>query len=81
MLTDVACGHLVMLGLQLLLSIVTYCYMVCPIKASNFLKRKINTATRILFKIPKFRHISETLIDLHCFSVQQCVLFKVLILT
>ena len=47
----------------------------------NRLQRIVNTAARILCRIPKFGHISETLMDLHWLPVQQRVLFKVLILT
>ena len=52
-----------------------------PAQSLNRLQRIVNTAARILCRIPKFGHISEILIDLHWLPVQQRVLFKVLILT
>ena len=55
--------------------------MVCLIKALTDYKKIVNTAARILCRIPKFGHISETLMDLYWLPVQQRVLFKVLILT
>ena len=41
----------------------------------------MNTAARILCKIPKFDHITKTLLDLHWLPIQQPILFKLLILT
>ena len=52
-----------------------------PDQSLNRLQRIVNTAARILCRIPKFGHISVTLMDLHWLPVQQRVLFKVLILT
>ena len=44
------------------------------------LQRILNTAARILCKIPKFDHITKTLLDLHWLPIQQRILFKILIL-
>ena len=44
------------------------------------LQKILNTATRILRRVPKFDHISETLRDLHWLPVHQRVTFKILIL-
>ena len=56
-----------------------------PVQSLNRLQRIVNTAARILCRIPKFGHISETLgvyyHHLHWLPVQQRLLFKVLILT
>ena len=52
-----------------------------PEQSLNRLQRIVNTAARILCRIPKFGHISETLMGLHWLPVQQRVLFKVVILT
>ena len=49
--------------------------------ACNRLQRILNTAARILGRIPKYGHISETLMDLHRLLVQLLVLIEVLILT
>ena len=70
-----------MLWLLFVLIIVTLCYNGLPDQSLNRLQRIVNTAARILCRIPKFGHISETLMDLHWLPVQQRVLFKVLILT
>ena len=45
------------------------------------LQRILNTAARILCKIPKFDHITELLLDLDWLPIQQRILFKILILT
>ena len=47
----------------------------------NRLQRILNTAARILCKIPKFDHITRTLLDLHWLPIQQRIQFKILILT
>ena len=44
------------------------------------LQRIMNTAARILCKIPKFDHITKTLLDLHWLPIHQRILFKILIL-
>ena len=38
-------------------------------------QRILNTAARILCKIPKFDHITKTLLDLHWLPIQQRILF------
>ena len=45
------------------------------------LQRILNTAARILCKIPKFDHITKTLLDLYWLPIQQRIRFKILILT
>ena len=45
------------------------------------LQRILSTAARILCNIPKFDHITKTLLDLHWLPIQKRVLFKILILT
>ena len=63
---------------------IDYCYSLLyglPDQSLNRLQKILITAARILCRIPKFRHISETLMDLHWLPVQQRVLLKVLILT
>ena len=41
----------------------------------------MNTAARILCKIPKFDNITKTLLDLHWLPIQQRIRFKIRILT
>ena len=81
MLTDNACS-------QLIHALVTVCIDYCnsllyglPDCSLSRLQRILNTAARILCKIPKFDHISKTLLDLHWLPIQQRILFKILILT
>ena len=45
------------------------------------LQKILNTAARILRRVPKFPHIFETLMDPHWLPVHQRVTFKILILT
>ena len=45
------------------------------------LQKILNTAARILRRIPKFDHISETPLGLHWLQVHQRVAFKILIPT
>ena len=45
------------------------------------LHKILNTAARILRRVPKFDHITKTLMDLHWLPVHQRVTFKILILT
>ena len=81
MLTYDACSQLI----HALVTVrIDYCNSLLyglPDQSLNKLKRIVNTAARILCRIPEFGHISETLMDLHWLHVQQRVLFKVLILT
>ena len=81
MLTYDACSQLI----HALVTVrIDYCNSLLyglPDQSLNRLQRIVNTAARILCRIPKFGHISETLMDLHWLPVQQRVLFKVLILT
>ena len=41
----------------------------------------LNTAARILKKIPKFSHITDILKDLHWLPIRQRITFKILLLT
>ena len=79
MLTYDACSQLI----HALVTVrIDYCNSLLyglPDQSLNRLQRIVNTAARILCRIPKFGHISETLMDLHWLPVQQRVLFKVLI--
>ena len=45
------------------------------------LQKILNTAARILRRVSKFDHISETLLDFHWLPVHQRVTFKILIVT
>ena len=79
MLTYDACSQLIHASVR-----IDYCNSLLyglPDQSLNRLQRIMNPAARILCRIPKFVHISETLMDLHWLPVQQRVLLKVLILT
>ena len=41
----------------------------------------MNTAARILCKIPRFNHITKTWLHLHWHPIHQRILYKILILT
>ena len=45
------------------------------------LQKVLNTAARILKKIPKFFHITDILKDLHWLPIRQRITFKILLLT
>ena len=45
------------------------------------LQKVLNTAARILKKIPKFSHITDILKDLHWLPIRQRITFKILPLT
>ena len=81
MLTDNACSQLI----HALVTVrIDYCNSLLyglPDCSLSRLQRILNTAARILCKIPKFDHITETLLDLHWLPIQQRILFKILILT
>ena len=81
MLTDNACTQLI----HALVTVrIDYCNSLLyglPDCSLSRLQRILNTAARILCKIPKFDHISKTLLDLHWLPIQQRILFKILILT
>ena len=80
-LTDNACSQLI----HALVTVrIDYCNSLLyglPDCSLSRLQRILNTAARILCKIPKFDHISKTLLDLHWLPIQQRILFKILILT
>ena len=81
MLTDNACSQLI----HALVTVrIDYCNSLLyglPDCSLSRLQRILNTAARILCKIPKFDHITKTLLDLHWLPIQQRILFKILILT
>ena len=56
-------------------------YILLPDCSLSRLQRILDTAARILCKIPKFDHITKTLLDLHWLPIQQRILFKIFILT
>ena len=81
MLTDDACS-------QLIHSLVTvridYCNSLLygmPDSTLFRLQKVLNTAARILKKIPKFSHITDNLKDLHWLPIRQRITFKILLLT
>ena len=80
-LTDNACSQLI----HALVTVrIDYCNSLLyglPDCSLSRLQRILNTAARILCKIPKFDHITKTLLDLHWLPIQQRILFKILILT
>ena len=90
MLTDNACSHYVPISFICTCTVefvnisVNYCNSLLyglPDCSLSRLQRILNTAARILCKIPKFDHITKTLLDLHWLPIQQRILFKILILT
>ena len=73
MLTDDACSQLIH---ALVTARIDYCNSLLyglPDQSLNRLQRILNTAARILCRIPKFGHISETLMDLHWLPVQHSI--------
>ena len=81
MLTDDACS-------QLIHSLVTvridYCNSLLygmPDSTLFRLQKVLNTAARILKKVPKFSHITDILKDLHWLPIRQRITFKILLLT
>ena len=81
MLTDNVCSQL----FHTLVTVrIDYCnsllYGLLDCRLSR-LQRIMNTAARILCKIPKFDHITKTLLDLQWLHIHQRILFKILILT
>ena len=81
MLTDNACSQLI----HALVTVrIDYCNSLLyglPDYSLSRLQRILNTATRILCKIPKFDNITKTLLNLHWLLIQQRIPFKILILT
>ena len=81
MLSDDACSQLI----HALVTVrIDYCNSLLyglPEYSLDRLQKILNTAARILRRVPKFDHISETLMDLHWLPVHQRVTFKILILT
>ena len=81
MLSDDACSQLI----HALVTVrIDYCNSLLyglPEYSLDRLQKILNTAARRLRRVPKFDHISETLIDLHWLLVYQRVTFKILILT
>ena len=74
-LTDNACSQLI----HALVTVrIDYCNSLLyglPDCSLSRLQRILNTAARILCKIPKFDHITKTLLDLHWLPIQQRILF------
>ena len=65
MLTDNACSQLIH---DLVTVRIDYCNSLLyglPDSSLSQLQRILNTAARILYKIPKFDHITKTLLDLY----------------
>ena len=81
MLSDDACSQLI----HALVTVrIDYCNSLLyglPEYSLDRLQKILNTAARILRRVPKFDHITETLMDLHWLPVHQRVTFKILILT
>ena len=81
MLSDDACSQLI----HALVTVrIDYCNSLVyglPEYSLDILQKILNTAARILRRVPKFDHITETLMDLHWLPVHQRVTFKILILT
>ena len=81
MLSDDACSQLI----HALVTVrIDYCNSLLyglPEYSLDRLQKIMNTAACILRKVPKFDHITETLMDLHWLPVHQRVTFKILILT
>ena len=83
MLSDDACSQLHVIHALVIVRI-DYCNSLLyslPKYSLNGLQKILNTAARILRRVPKFNHISETLMDLHWLPVHQRVTFKMIILT
>ena len=81
MLTDNACSQL---SYALLTVRIDYCNSLLyglPDCSLSGLQRIMNTVARILCKVPKFDHITKTLLDLHWLHIHQRILYKILILT
>ena len=80
MLSDDACSQLI----HDLVSVrIDYCNSLLyglPEYSLDRLQKILNTAASILCRVPKFDHITETLMGLHWLPVFQRVTFKILIL-
>ena len=77
MLADDACS-------QLIHALVTVCIAYCnsllyclPEYSLDRLQKILNTAAGMLRRVPKFDHITETLMDLQWLPVHQRVTFKI----
>ena len=81
MLTDDACGQ----SIHSLVTVrIDYCNFLLygmPDSSLFQLQKVLNTAARILKKIPKFSYITDILKDLHWLPIRQCITFKILLLT
>ena len=81
MLTDNACSQLI----HALVTVrIDYCNSLLyglPDCSFKLTMKNIEHCARILCKIPKFDHITKTLLDLHWLPIPQRILFKILILT
>ena len=81
MLSDDTCSHLI----HALITVrIDYCNSLLyglPECSLDRLQKILNTAARMLRRVSKSDHITETLMDLHWLSVHERVTFKILILT
>ena len=69
---------------SLVISKVDYCNSLlinAPAKLVNKLQSVLHAAARIIAQVPRYEHITPTLIDLHWLPVQQRIQFKVLLVT
>ena len=69
---------------SLVSSKVDYCNSLlinAPAKLVNKLQSVLHAAARITAQVPRYEHITPTLIDLHWLPVQQRIQFKVLLVT
>ena len=81
MLTDNACSQLIYAFVTVRIDYCNSLLYGLPDCSLSRLQRILNTAAHILCKIPKFDHITKTLLDLHWLPIKQRILFKILILT
>ena len=81
MLTDNACSELIHTLVTVRIDHCNSLLHGLPGCSLSRLQRILNTAARILWQIPKFDHITKTLLDLHWLPIQQRILFKILIIT
>ena len=80
-LTDNACSQLIHALVTVRVDNCNLLLYGLPDCSLSRLQRIMNTAARILCKITKFDHIPKILLDLHWIPINQCILFKILILT
>ena len=81
MLTDSACGQLIHALVTVRIDYCNSLFYGLPDCSLSRLQRIMNTAARILCKIPKFDRNTKTLLDLYWLPIHQRILFKIIILT